>query len=131
MTQVLSVAEYRLLVARAPDRAGRRKSKYGAKPCVVDGHRFPSHLEANRYGCLKLLMRSGAIRDLRLQVRFPLEFDGVAVATYVADFVYQELLGGAWRQVVEDTKGFATQVYKLKKRLFLQAYPHIDFREIK
>ena len=31
---------------------------------------------------------------------------------------------------MEDVKGFKTDVYKLKKKMFLFKYPELDFREI-
>lgn len=132
MTERMSVAAYRLAIAHGDDRAGRRKHKYGAKPQKVDGKHFASKFEAERYGQLKLLLRAGSIRMLRLQPRFDLVVDGQLVGVYVGDFGYEEPFAAtAWREVVEDTKGVLTALYKLKKRLFVQLYPHIDFREIK
>jgi hypothetical protein len=38
--------------------------------------------------------------------------------SYIADFYYE--IDG--EKIVEDTKGFKTDVYKLKKKLFLKKY---------
>jgi hypothetical protein len=57
-------------------------------------------------------------------VRYPLEVNGVPVATYVADFVYSE----AGREVVEDAKGVLLDVYKIKRKLML-ALHGIEIRE--
>ena len=92
--------------------------KYHAQPTIVDGIRFASRKEAARYRELRLLEQAGAIQDLRLQVPFvllPKSQYGRAVK-YIADFVYIE----NDRQVVEDAKGYRTDVYKLKRRLMAE-----------
>ena len=97
-----------------------RKNKYHAQKTEVDGIVFDSKKEANRYCELKLLEKAKAIQDLRCQVAFPLvkksEF-GKEIK-YVADFVYYD----NGHLVVEDTKGYRTDVYKLKKRLMAEYY---------
>jgi hypothetical protein len=90
-------------------------SKYGNRRTEVDGITFASAKEAKRYGELKLLERAGQITSLTLQPRFPLKVAGKLVTTYVADFSYLERDG---RVVVEDAKGFKTDVYKIKAKLF-------------
>lgn len=92
-----------------------RPHKYGAKPVVIDGHRFPSRKEARRYGELKLLERGGKIKDLRLQVSYDLEVNGMHICRFIADFVYWHV--GNNREYVEDAKGFKTDVYRLKRKL--------------
>src|SRR5262245_16320678 len=94
-----------------------RRGKYAAKPTVVDNIRFASKKEANRYSELKLLERAGAIRGLQLQVKYPLKVHGLLVCSYVADFNYDEQLHGVWFRVVEDTKGYRTREYQIKKKL--------------
>lgn len=94
--------------------------KYRNKKTSVDGIRFDSKREANRYMELKLLERAGAIKDLRRQVSYVLinkSRYGRAIK-YVADFVYYE----DGKLVVEDVKGVRTPVYKLKKRLMAEVY---------
>jgi hypothetical protein len=87
--------------------------KFGNKPTVVDGIKFPSKKEAARWMQLKLLERAGAIRDLTRQVRYTLAVNGIKVCDYIADFVYTD----GRQQFVEDTKGFRTAEYKLKAKL--------------
>lgn len=101
-----------------------KKRKYRNQPVMVDGIRFASKKEAKRYQELRLLLSSGHIENLKLQPRFRLH----AGITYVGDFSYNE--PGSERLIVEDTKGFKTPEYKLKKKLFLHCYPEIDFREL-
>lgn len=108
-------------------------SKYKAKRTEIDGIVFASKKEANRYSELRLLERAGEIRDLVLQPEFVL-VDGFTdrkgkkhrPIKYIGDFQYRDDRG----MVVEDTKGFRTEVYKLKKKLFMKHYPGIWFVEL-
>lgn len=87
---------------------------------------FDSKREGRRAQDLALLEKVGAIQELRCQVRFELipKQDGERACTYIADFVYME----DGRQIVEDAKGFKTEVYRIKKKLML--YRHgIAIRE--
>jgi len=70
--------------------------------------------------------KAKAIQDLKTQVKFPLikkSAHGREIV-YIADFVYYE----NGKMVVEDTKGFKTDVYKLKKRLMAELYD-IEIKE--
>ena len=94
------------------------KNKYGAKKLTApDGQKFDSVKEYHRWGVLRLLERAGKISDLKRQVSFELipKQEGERACTYVADFVYYE----DGKMVVEDCKGFKTDVYRLKKKLLL------------
>lgn len=110
-----------------------RSSKYHAKKQEIDGHTFDSQAEARRYVYLKGLQAVGAISDLELQPRFTLQeaFDRggkhIRKVEYAADFAYTD---GDGARIVEDVKGMQTEVYKLKKKLFLFRYPGLVFREI-
>lgn len=111
-------------------------SKYRAKKTVVDGIKFDSKREAERYCELKLLEKAKEIRNLELQPRFLLQdkFKDRHGKThrkneYVADFMY---INKDDKKIVEDVKGMMTDVYKLKKKLFLNLYDkEFDFREIR
>lgn len=88
----------------------RPRHKYGAKPEVVDGHKFPSRKEARRYRELCLLQLAGEITGLELQPRFPIVINGEAVRypsgvalEYRGDFKYTDTR--TRRVVVEDVKG--------------------------
>ena len=93
-------------------------NKYGARKLTApDGQKFDSVKEFHRWGCLRLLERAGRISDLKRQVSFELipKQDGERACSYVADFVYYE----DGKMVVEDCKGFKTDVYRMKKKLML------------
>lgn len=101
-----------------------QENKYKNRVTRIDDINFQSFREANRYKELKLLERAGKIDKLRLQVPFELqpayEIDGEKrlPIKYVADFVYTE----DGKMVVEDSKGFQTQVYKIKRKMFEYRY---------
>jgi hypothetical protein len=101
-------------------------SKYRNKPTEVDNIRFASKKEAARYQELKLCVRAGIIKDLELQVRFPLIAYGALICTYVADFRYTDTKSG--KQIVEDVKGTRTREYTIKKKLMKALY-QIEIRE--
>lgn len=91
-----------------------------------------SKKEAERKRELELMERAGRIENLRCQVPFELipmqKINGKCVersCKYVADFVYIQ----DGRQVVEDTKGFRTKEYIIKRKLMLWRYG-IRIREV-
>ena len=85
-----------------------------------DGQKFDSVKEYHRWGCLRLLERAGKIKDLKRQVSFELipKQNGERACNYIADFTYYE----DGKLVVEDCKGFKTDVYKIKKKMMLWEY---------
>ena len=119
-------------------------NKYSAKKTMLNGIEFDSRKEANRYHELLILERAGVIRDLKTQERFvliPAQYERVETGeyyktgankglpkakevcvekavTYVADFTYLE----NGKTVVEDTKGFKTKEYIIKRKLMLYKY---------
>lgn len=96
-------------------------NKYRNKKVVIDGYKFDSKVEGNRYLELKLMLRAGVIKDLRMQVSFELipKQQGERACTYKADFVYTDIATG--KQVVEDVKSEATKTpeYRIKRKLML------------
>lgn len=104
--------------------------KYGNRKVTVGGETFDSQREYDRWCQLLLMQKAGLIKDLRRQVKYVLipsqKKDGKIVekeCTYRADFVYQEKVGlNDWETVVEDAKGYKTEVYKIKKKLMLSVY---------
>ena len=109
-------------------------NKYNARKTIIDGIKLDSKKEADRYCELKLLERAGEISHLQLQPKFLLvegfrhEGKKYQDINYIADFQYIEKDG---TEVVEDTKGFKTDVYNIKKKLFLWKYgERFVFREL-
>ena len=93
--------------------------KYNNKKIAVDGIIFDSKKEAARYSELKILLKAGLIFDLELQPVYEIQPSykrqgkTVRAIKYLADFRYKE----NGKMVVEDVKGFKTDMYKLKKKL--------------
>lgn len=123
----MTVDEFKAL--RAAPASPKKRNKYGAKK--TGGH--ASKKEHQRAGQLKLMQRAGLISNLREQVKFvliPTQRDSQGnllerECSYYADFVYDK--DGA--TVVEDTKGFRTPEYKLKRKLMLHVHG-ISIKEI-
>lgn len=116
MTPRMSALEYRATHAKEK-KAGRVK---GAVPTSVGDRRFDSALEAARYAQLVLLDKAGLITDLECQVNIPLIGSDGPILTptgrqmhYRADFRYRDTSTG--ERVIEDAKGFRTEVYRMKK----------------
>lgn len=99
----------------------RPARKYKNEPTEVDGIRFDSAKEASRWQTLRVMERAGYIRDLKRQVRIPLEGKAGPIrfkpsnrpAVYVCDFAYHDVPKGV--DVIEDAKGFQTPEFKLKR----------------
>lgn len=111
------------------------RTKYHSRKVIKDGMTFDSVKEYKRFCELSLLERAGAIRNLERQVKFVLipsqreftnEIDKKGKfkkgkilereCAYIADFCYLDEKG---RRVVEDTKGFKTKDYIIKRKLML------------
>lgn len=104
----------------------RLTNKFRNTPQFVDGHRFASRKEAKRYAELQLLVRAKQIEHLTLQPRYPLAVHDRLICTYVGDFEYVE----RGKRICEDTKGFRTPDYIIKRKLFMALYPDIEHREL-
>ena len=98
----------------------KSKSKY-KNETVTDEHgiKFDSKREYRRYLDLKLMQETGQITQLRRQVTFRLEVNGVRICDYVADFTYFDSYG---LRIVEDVKGTITPEYKIKRQLMLAVH---------
>ena len=102
-----------------------KRSKYNAKK----SYGYDSKKEARRADELWKLQLGGFISDLHRQVPFVLQeafayFDhnkgkevSIRAVIYIADFTYFDKERNL--NVIEDTKGFKTDVYMVKKKLLL------------
>jgi hypothetical protein len=107
----------------------QKQNKYKNEKIEIDNIKFDSKKEAKRYLELKQLERAGVIYNLKLQVPFELQPSfkignkTIRAIIYVADFEYYTTDEFAlYNHIIEDTKGFRTEVYKLKKKLFAYKY---------
>lgn len=116
-------------------------AKYKNEKITVDGETFDSRKEFHRYKELLILERAGKIKNLQRQVKFelvPPQYESVERCSqktgrrlqdgkkriepgvyYIADFVYTLMDGST---VVEDTKGFRTDAYIIKRKLMLHVH---------
>ena len=109
--------------------------KYHNIKISVDGIKFDSKLEAERYEQLKILERAGVIRDLELQPEYELipsfRKNGKTWrrTVYKADFRY--ILAENDKTIIEDVKGSTaviTDVFRLKQKLFEYKYPELTIK---
>lgn len=103
--------------SKPENKKGGRKNKYGNIKAEADGMLFASKAERGRWMDLRLMEKAGEIKELQRQVKYPLEVNGMHICDYIADMVYEK--GGL---VVEDVKGYRTEIFKLKKKLMLACH---------
>ena len=126
------------------------RNKYKAVKTTIDGITFDSKREAKRYTELKILEKAGHITHLELQPEYSIDIGGKHICKYKADFRYFTVRAesnerfynskGEWQtptmtgdkegQVVEDSKGFKTPIYRLKKKLVEALYPGTLIKEV-
>lgn len=107
---------------------------------TVDGITFHSKKEAGYYGQLKLEKRAGIIKSFERQVPFdlfaevdvlektPVCFQRKRVCAHIVDFVVT-LPDGS--REVREVKGFATDVWDLKRKIFEVNYPNLPYKVIR
>jgi hypothetical protein len=78
-----------------------------------------SKFEAGKAQELELLKKAKQIVDFREQVKIPLVVNGYLICNYYVDFEIEHLDG-----TIEylETKGYATEVFKIKWKLFEALY---------
>ncbi len=113
----MSVKQYR-------EAEGRTNNKFGAQRITVDGIKFDSKREANRWLELRNLERAGQITDLRRQVVVELQGrDGPLLTRtgrkmrITVDFAYVDLRNEATAglTIYEDAKGKPTRDYEVRR----------------
>ena len=94
---------------------------------------FDSKREAKCFDDLYRQQQLGIIKNLKTQPSYELiptlkhGDKTLRKISYIADFTYIDQNGN---KIVVDAKGFQTDVYKLKKRLFIMYYPNHILREV-
>ena len=104
--------------------------KYRNKITEINGIKFHSKKEANRYVHLRILENANKIKDLELQPKIPLMVNGKKIGNYIGDFKYFDI--EKLEYVIEDVKSPITKtpIYRLKKKI-LETYNHpIEIIEI-
>lgn len=93
---------------------------------------FASAKEMNRWNELRIDQLGGHISNLQYQERFILKekTDNSGAITYISDFSYYDLKNRKW--ICEDVKSPMTRklsTYRMKKKMFLDLFPNIEFKE--
>lgn len=94
-------------------------NKYGAKKTVYNNLKYDSKMEATYAQDLDLRLYSGELKDIQRQVRISLDVNGYHICNYIVDFVLTYADDSV--ELVE-VKGFATEVYRLKRKLLEATY---------
>jgi hypothetical protein len=107
------------------------ESKYKNRKTTLDGIEFDSQKEANHYAKLKLLQKAGEIEKIELQPEFELlprfKKNGKTYRPiiYIADFKVTYADGTV---EVIDVKGYKTEVFRLKQKMFEYKYPEYSLK---
>jgi hypothetical protein len=96
---------------------------YDTDKVLYDGHKFDSALEKRFYISLRDMKKNNLIKDFKCQVSYEIipttKLEGMKRAnrktTYTTDFVVEMEDG---REFIIDSKGYSTDVFKLKKKIF-------------
>jgi hypothetical protein len=111
-----------------------KPNKLNNKKIQIDGFTFDSMLEADYYNYLKLLKKLGDVLHFHLQPKYILQKgfykDGryIRPITYKADF----LVFYADKHIeVVDAKGFETQQFKIKRKMFEDKYSDLHLKIIR
>lgn len=118
MSEKWTIDQYRAHIGKP-----QNKSKYGSQKTVEDGITFDSKLEARHYREYRIQLLNGEIAGYSRQVTFILQTRPNPIK-YVADHLIIRLDGSIH---VVDSKGKETDQFRLKRKLFIQQYPHISF----
>ena len=86
---------------------------------------FASKLEYKHFLLLKAKEQKGDISHLKTQVRIKLGNAKECKVYYIADFVYFDNIDKIW--VVADSKGVATDTFKVKLKWLLESYFNFRF----
>jgi len=102
-----------------PSVAGK-PNKYRNTKIIIDGRKFDSKNEGNRYLELKLLEKANLIYNLELQRKFVVKEKTPASRqiVYICDFYYFDREKNCW--IVEDFKSKATEklaTYRMKRKM--------------
>lgn len=103
----------------------RRANKYGANKTVFNGRLYDSKGEAGLAQEISLLEKSGHVVKVEPQYTFPLYGkNGKRICNHRVDFLltFKDQSKEAW-----EYKGFATEIWRLKRTLFEDNYPEIKY----
>ena len=100
-----------------------KKNKLGASKATVNGIQFDSKFEAQTYEAFLILEQEGFARNIELQspiTIIPTFHFGRTTqrpCRIIVDFKLEALVNGEWVEVYFETKGYQTDLSKLKVKL--------------
>jgi len=97
----------------------KRGNKYNAKSSIYNGTYYHSRLEAAYAKDLDLRVFAKDITSWESQIRVPFELNGIKICTYIVDF---KILHNDGSVEWVETKGFMTDIARIKIRLFEAMY---------
>ena len=89
---------------------------------------FASKKEARDEQELNIRKRAREIKNYACQVPFRIDINKKHICTYIADFV---ILHNDGSEEIVDSKGFLTQVFRLKFKLMKAVYPKYKYTILK
>lgn len=101
----------------------KRKNKYNAKKQEFGGRKYDSKFEARYAEDLEWRKKAGEITEIIPQYKIELKVNGVLVCRYYVDF---KIILSDGSVEYHEVKGFETEIYRLKKKLFLALLPEIE-----
>ena len=103
----------------------RKANKYGAKKTIYNGRQYDSKGEAGLAQEIELLCKSGEVSKIDPQHTFGLYGkNGARICNHRVDFLLTFKDG---YQEVWEYKGFATEIWRIKLKLFEDNYPDIPY----
>jgi Protein of unknown function (DUF1064) len=118
--------------APAPFFPQPKKNKYKASKQRYKGSLYDSRKEANYAATLDMLKKATdpreRVKKWDRQVRVPLIVNGKLIANWYCDF---EVTYADGRKELHEVKGFDTEVWRLKRKLFEALYPKRPMKVIR
>lgn len=100
----------------------RDNNKFNSRKTEYKDKKFDSAYEVEIAMELDWRISAGVIRSYERQVKIPLTVNGVHICNHFMDFVITH--NDNSKEYLE-AKGYATQLWKLKKKLFLALYSNV------
>lgn len=102
-----------------------RRIKYNNTTCKChSGHIHDSRGEAAYCDNLTLLIKAGEIQSFEIQKTYDLIVNGKKICGHRVDFVVVDKDGNT---AIHEFKGFATEVWRIKHKLFEAIYPNLPY----
>jgi len=119
-----SYRKYKNIPVYECEQCGLHYEESRPRECHCKCENFVYHAskkEFLRWRELQLMQKGKVITGLKRQVSMPVKINSISVFKYVADAVYYK----NGKQVIEDSKGKQTDVFKLKRKA-VEAYYGIE-----